>query len=87
MSDRFESNLVGRRVTPIPPGEVHIRDDLPQGIIYQIHTVYLEEGEPMAMAEKVDVVDVEQHHELLADAPKDAKMFVANLGQLWELLP
>ena len=85
----FETNLIDRRVTPIPARtqpDYHINDDLPQGIVYRIHTVYLEEGEPVALAEKVDVVDIAKHHGLLADAPKGAKFWVATLGRIWELI-
>jgi hypothetical protein len=90
MSKKFESNLVGRSVTPIPvrtQPNYHLNDDLPQNIVYRIHTVYLEEGEPVALSEKIDVLDIEKHHDMLAGAPKGAKMWVGTIGQLWELLP
>lgn len=94
MANKFESNLVGRRVTPLPPGQNHVRKDLPQNVVYLIHTVYLKEKEPSALAEKVDVVPGclplvgdESAATVFMDAPKSVELYVANLGQLWELLP
>jgi hypothetical protein len=97
MANPFESNLVGRRVTPIPAGQYHVRDDLPDGVVYLIHTVYLKEKEPSAMAEKIDVVESLTRDNPLTgdgsaatifhDAPPSVELYVSNLGQLWELLP
>lgn len=92
MSNKFESNLVGRRVTPVPAGQSHIRRDMPQGVVYLIHTVYLKDHEPSALAEKIDVVaGTDQvsigEAELYKAAPPSVELYVANLGQLWELLP
>ena len=97
MSNPFESNLVGRRVTPFHPGTNHANRDLPQGVVYLIHTVYLKEKEPSAIAEKVDVVPGlttsapltgdDSAINTFEDAPKSVELYVANLGQLWELLP
>ena len=88
MSKRFESSLVGRRVTPRPPKvmpDYHMNNELPQGVVYLIHTVYLEEGEPVALAEKVDAQPT--HAEEFAKAPQNAKLWVGTLGMLWELMP
>jgi hypothetical protein len=97
MANPFESNLVGRTVTPFPAGQYHVRDDLPQGVVYRIHTVYLKENEPAALAEKIDVVPGltssapltgdDSAANIFTDAPKSVELYVSNLGQLWELLP
>jgi hypothetical protein len=92
MANKFESNLVGRTVTPFPVGQYHVRKDLPQGVVYRIHTVYLKENEPSAIAEKVDVVENlpltgnESAASVFTDAPPSVELYVANLGGLWELL-
>lgn len=91
MSKKFESSLVGRTVTPRPPKtmpDYHMNDELPQGVVYKIHTVYLEKGEPVAMAEKIDALpDLigGKNPERFEEAPQSAKLWVGTLGMLWEL--
>ena len=89
----FTTNLVGRRITSIPPRTQphwHVRDDLPQGIIYLIHTVFLDEGVPTVVGERIDVVGAAVNtdvREMFRDAPQSATVAVTHLGLLWELLP
>lgn len=69
----FYSNLQGRRVTPIPAHTApqnHVRTDLPHGMVYLIHTVYVDsEGEPTMVAERVDITSAFRDGELDKDAP------------------
>ena len=93
MAEKFKTSLVGRRFTPIPPKTKpnwHVRDDLPQGIVYLVHTVFLDEGVPTVVGERIDVwgfptnADVARHFN---DAPQSATVAVTHFGVLWELLP
>jgi hypothetical protein len=64
-----------------------MNDELPQGVVYQIHTVYLEKGEPVAMAERVSTTGmVDEHRKLMASSPQSAKVWVGTLGMLWRLM-
>ena len=69
----FYSNLQGRRITPIPARtqpNYHMHDDLPQGIVYLIHTVYVDgDGTPTMVGERVDVTSAFRDGELDKDAP------------------
>ena len=72
MVEKFKTNLVGRRITSIPPRTQphwHVRDDLPQGIIYLIHTAFLDEGVPTVVGERVDVTSAFRDDELNKNAP------------------
>jgi hypothetical protein len=93
MSKTFTTNLVGRRFTPIPPRTKpnwHVRDDLPQGIVYLVHTAYLDESLPTVVGERIDVVGAAVNTdvgEMFRDAPQSMTVAVAHFGVLWELLP
>lgn len=93
MAEKFTTNLVGRRMTPIPARTApqhHMRDELPQGIVYLIHTAYLDEGEPTVVGERVDVVGLAVNVDtasVFKAAPQSAKVPVDWFGQLWELMP
>lgn len=69
----FYSNLQGRKITPIPAHTApqnHVRTGLPHGIVYLIHTVYVDgEGEPTMVGERVDVTSAFRDDELNKDAP------------------
>lgn len=73
MAEKFKTSLVGRRITPIPTRtepHFHMREDLPQGIVYLIHTAFLDgEGEPTLVGERVDVTSAFRDDELDKDAP------------------
>ena len=95
MAKQFTTTLVGRRITPIPARTApqhHMRDELPQGVIYLIHTAYLDEGEPTVVGERIDMKvgkgdEIADAHEVFHAAPQSAKVPVDWFGQLWELLP
>ncbi|KKN33897.1 hypothetical protein LCGC14_0799200 [marine sediment metagenome] len=74
VEQHFYSNLQGRRITPLPARtepHFHMREDLPQGIVYLVHTVYVdnESGEPTLVSERVDVTSAFRDDELNKDAP------------------
>lgn len=89
MSEFFTS-LVERTVTPITP-EGFITEEmkaLPHGVVYQIHTVYLKEGLPVAIAEKIDALTnlTQNSPELFAEAPDSVEIYLLHLDRLWRLL-
>lgn len=89
MAEKFKTSLVGRRFTPIPPRTQphwHVRDDLPQGVVYLIHTAYLDEGVPTVVGERIDMVGLASS-DVFKAAPQSATVAVTHLGLLWELLP
>ena len=87
---KFFSNLVDRTVTPImPDGFVsQVHKDLPHGVVYQIHTVYLKEGDPVAIAEKVDAMTnpLTIGSEEFAQAPDSVEVWLGSLDRLWRLI-
>ena len=91
---KFFTSLVDRNLVPIPESTEFLshggaRADLPQGVVYQIHTVYLEEGEPRCIAEKVDATTVLTHAnpEKFAEAPDSVRVWVSHFDVLWRLIP
>jgi len=80
MSKTLYTSLVGRTVTPIPSGSSHSRDDLPQKASYLIHTVYLDEGEPVALTELIANSNPDNK------VPEAAKLFISHIGLLWRLI-
>lgn len=94
MAKQFTTTLVGRRITPIPRNtepHFHMRNDLPQGVVYLIHTAYLDEGEPTLVGERIDMnagwLENPNARDVFNAAPQSAKVPVDWLGELWELLP
>lgn len=88
------TNLVGRRITPISPRTQpnwHVRDDLPEGVVYLIHTAFLDEGVPTVVGERIDMkkgwLVGPGVNEVFQAAPQSATVAVTHLGLLWELLP
>ncbi len=72
MAEKFKTSLVGRRFTSIPPRTKpnwHVRDDLPQGIVYLVHTAFLDEGVPTVVGERIDVTSALRDGELDKNAP------------------
>ena len=94
MSKTFTTTLVGRRFTPIPPRTQpnwHVRDDLPQGVVYLVHTAYLDESLPTVVGERIDMKEGWSigfgGREVFEAAPQSVTVAVAHFGVLWELLP
>lgn len=91
----FYSSLQGRRITPIPvrtQPNYHMHDDLPQGMVYLIHTVYVDsDGTPTMVGERIDVTNealsVVDAAETFKNAPQSATVPIHFLGAIWELLP
>lgn len=84
MSKRFESNLLGRTINANPPGILHLNKDLPDNAaLYQVHTIYLDEGMPAVIAELTDESNVAEG----GYAPDSVKVLMAHFGMLYNLHP
>ena len=84
MSKRFESSLMGRTINANPPGILHLNKDLPDSAaLYQVHTIYVDEGMPAVIAELTDESNVEEG----GYAPDSVKVLMAHFGMLYNLHP